>query len=157
VELNRVFATVPSVDLLFTIGLDEALERIRNKNRRPVLRELGEHPGTGKPLQILKGRYGPYVTDGETNATIGRDADPEDMTMDEAVRLLAEAAALPKKPGRRKTAKKATTKKTPAKKTTKKATTKKKTAKKTTGKKTTGKTTKKPSSTARTKAARSDT
>ncbi|MFO7607825.1 MAG: type I DNA topoisomerase [Candidatus Krumholzibacteriia bacterium] len=157
VELNRVFAGVPSVDLLFTIGLDDALERIRNKNRRPVLRELGDHPENGKPLQILKGRYGPYVTDGETNATIGRDADPEDVTMDEAVRLLAESAARPKKQGRKKAAKKATKKKSPAKKTAKKTTTKKKTAKKTTRKKTTKQTTKKSSSTAPTKAARGDT
>jgi DNA topoisomerase-1 len=156
VELNRVYANVGSVDVLFTIGLDEALERIRNKNRRPVLRELDAHPETGRPLQILKGRYGPYVTDGQTNATLGRDADPEDVTLDEAVRLLAEAAARPKKPGRRKTAKKAAGKKTVRKKATKKATKKaatKKTAKKTTAKKTE----RKPTSAAPTKAARSDT
>ncbi len=126
VELNRVFASVPAVDLLFTITLDEALERIRNKNKRPVLRELGAHPETGANLQVLKGTYGPYVTDGEVNATIGKDGDPEDLTMDEAVRLLAEAAARPKKARGRKTAKKKTTKKTTKKKTTKKKTAKKK-------------------------------
>ena len=65
-----------------------------------MLRELGPHPETGRPLQILKGRYGPYVTDGKLNATIGKDQDPEEVTMEEAVTLLAEAALRPKKPGR---------------------------------------------------------
>ncbi len=133
VERDRVFASVQSVDTLFTITLEEALERIRNKNRKPVLRELGNHPQTGKPLQILKGRYGPYVTDGEVNATIGRDADPEDVTMDEAVSLLAAAAA---RGGKKKTRKKTTKKKAAGKKTTtRKKTAKKKTAKKKTAKK----------------------
>ncbi len=139
VELSRVFVSVPSVDLLFTITLDEALERIRNKNRKPVLRELGEHPETKAKLQILKGRYGPYVTDGSVNANVGKDRDPEEVTLEEAVSMLAEAAARPKsgRRGGRKATKKAATKKT-AKKTTKKKTTKK-TAKKTTTKKTTKK------------------
>jgi len=79
-------------------------------------------------LQILKGRYGPYITDGVVNATIGKDADPDDVTMDEAVSLLAEAAvrAKNKKPtAKKKTAKKKTTKKKTA---TKKTTTRKKAA-----------------------------
>ena len=144
VELNRVFASVPSVDVLFTIGLEDALERIRNKNRRPVLRELGPHPETGLVLNILKGRYGPYVTDGELNATIGKDQDPEEVTMEQAVTLLAEAALRPKKPGRgsrrkvaKKTTKKKTTKKKAAKKTVAKKSATKKAAKKTSKKKTT--------------------
>lgn len=92
VEHERVFASVTSVDELFTITLEDALERIRNKNRRPVLRELGPHPETGLPLVICKGRYGPYVTDGKANGTIGRDTDPEEVTVAEAVALLAAAA-----------------------------------------------------------------
>ena len=92
VEHERVFASVASVDELFTITLEQALERIRNKNRRPVLRELGPHPETGLPLVICKGRYGPYVTDGKVNGTIGRDSDPEEVTIAEAVALLAAAA-----------------------------------------------------------------
>ncbi len=128
VELSRVFASVPSVDVLFTIELDEALERIRNKNKKPVLRELGDHPATGVALKVLKGKYGPYVTDGDVNATLGGDLDPEEITMEQAVTLLAEAAKRPRKPGRKKAAKKKTTrKKTTKKKTTRKKTTKKKT------------------------------
>ncbi len=130
VECNRVFASVQSVDTLFKISLEEALDRIRNKNRRPILRELGTHPQSGKPLQILKGRYGPYVTDGQVNASIGKDVDPEDVTMDEAVSLLKAAAE--RGPGKGK-------KKTVRKKTTKKKTTRKKVAKKASTRKTSGK------------------
>ena len=131
VERARVFASVPSVDVLFTITMDEALEKIRNKTRKTVLRELGVHPQTGVDLKIYKGKYGPYVTDGEVNATIDRDLDPEELTLEAAVVLLAEAAKRPKKKGRgRAVAKKKTTKKkTAKKKTTRKKVTKKVTAK----------------------------
>ena len=92
VECERVFASVASVDELFSVTLEQALERIKNKNRRPVLRELGPHPETGLPLVICKGRYGPYVTDGKSNGTIGRDTDPEEVTVADAVALLVAAA-----------------------------------------------------------------
>ena len=124
VERDRVFASVQTVDTLFSITLDEALERIRNKNKKPVLRELGNHPQTGEPLQILKGRYGPYVTDGKVNATVGKDREIEEVTVEQALELLAEAAV------RAKTKKKTTKKKVAKKKVTKKKTAKKKTAKK---------------------------
>jgi len=140
VERDRVFANVQTVDTLFTITLEEALERILNKNKKPVLRDLGVHPASGKPLQIFKGRYGPYVTDGEVNATIGKDADPEDLTIDEAVSLLAAAAE--RAGSRKKTTRKKAVKKAPARKTSgtaRKKTTKKTTKKKTTKKKVTGK------------------
>lgn len=135
VERDRVFANVQTVDTLFTITLEEALERIRNKNRKPVLRDLGVHPASGKPLQIFKGRYGPYVTDGEFNATIGKDADPEDVTIDEAVSLLSAAAE--RAGSRKKTTGKKAVKKAPAKKTA--GTAQKKAAKKATKKKATQK------------------
>ena len=153
------------MDVLFTVTLEEALERIRNKNRRTVLRDLGPHPETGLPLAICKGRYGPYVTDGKVNGTIGRDTDPEEVTVADAVALLVAAAeraaqgggrpgrggrkvakkAPAKKAARKKSVAKKAAKKTTAKKTTtkkaatKKTTTKKSTTKKTTAKKTTAK------------------
>ncbi len=133
VERDRVFASVQTVDTLFTITLDEALERIRNKNKKPVLRELGTHPKSGATLQILKGRYGPYVTDGAVNANIGKDTDPENVTIDEAVSLLRAAAERAKTNGRKKAGvrkKSARKKSTAKKKTTKKKTAKKKVAKK---------------------------
>jgi DNA topoisomerase-1 len=131
VERARVFASVQTVDTLFTITLEEALERIRNKNKRTVLKDLGPHPETGEPLSVCKGRYGPYVTDGQVNATIGRDNDPQEVTLEEAVVLLRDAAkrkkTSKKKAAKKKTAKKKTVTKKAGKKTARKKATKKKT------------------------------
>lgn len=138
VERARVFVSVDSVDTLFTIGLDEALEKIRNKNKKTVLKELGTHPESGEPLQVLKGRFGPYVTHNKVNATIGKERDPEDVTLEDALALLAEAAKRKGK-GKKKVAKKKTTKKkVTKKKVVKKKVTKKKTTKKAVTKKATG-------------------
>lgn len=123
VERARVFASVDNIDTLFTITLEEAIEKIVNKNKKTVLKELGSHPETGEPMQVLKGRYGPYVTHKKVNATIGKDRDPEDVTLEDALLLLAEAS-------QRKGKKKTTKKKVAKKKTTKKAATKKKVTKK---------------------------
>ncbi len=133
VERSRIFASVENVETLFTITLEEAIEKIVNKNKKTVLKELGPHPESGEPLQVLKGRYGPYVTYKKVNATIGKDRDPEDVTMEDALMLLAEAAQRKgtKKTTKKKAAKKKVTKKKVAKKkTTKKKVTKKKTTKK---------------------------
>jgi DNA topoisomerase-1 len=132
VECARVYASLDGEDEIFTIDLEGALERIRNKNRKTVLKDLGHHPETGAPLQVFKGRYGPYVSDGKLNATLGRDADPSDLTLEDALQLLA-AAAQRKQTGGKRTSRKKTAKKT-AKKT------KKKTSKKTTEKTASGKT-----------------
>jgi DNA topoisomerase-1 len=137
VERQRVFASLDDVDQLFTITLAEAITRIENKNRKTVLKDLGEHPETGEPLQVLKGRYGPYVSHRKINATVPGD-DPTAVTLEEALKLLAEAAQ--RKGKKKPAAKKKAAKKKVAKKTTKKPATKK-TAKKTTTRK---KTTKKP-------------
>ena len=70
---------------------------------------LGKHPGSGGDIKVMAGRYGPYVTDGKTNATLPKGAKPEDVTLDEAVRLIDERAAKgpPAKKGRRGARKKA--------------------------------------------------
>ena len=108
-----------------------------------VLHELGEHP-EGGPMQILSGRYGPYVKYGKINATIPKEIKPEEVTAQQAIEWLAAKAASGKPARGRKssTAKKTPVKKTTAKKTTtKKTTTKKAAAKKsTTAKRTTKKT-----------------
>ena len=66
-----------------------------------VLKALGAHPNTGEDVQILSGRYGPYVTDGTANASLPKGMEPDDLTMGEAVSMIAEAAKR-KKSGRRK-------------------------------------------------------
>ncbi|MDO5740463.1 MAG: type I DNA topoisomerase [Ornithinimicrobium sp.] len=100
---------------------------------KPPLAELGADPVSGKPVVVKDGRFGPYVTDGETNATLRKDDEPESLTPERGFELLAEKRA--KGPTTRKrAAKKTTARKTTAKKTTaKKATTRKTAAKKTTG------------------------
>ena len=83
---------------------------------------------TDKPVQLLEGRYGPYVTDGETNASLPRTMSPEEITLPRALDLLAERAA--KGPAKKKAVKKAVTKIATKKKATKKKTGKKRTVKK---------------------------
>ncbi|WP_030412618.1 type I DNA topoisomerase [Streptomyces sp. NRRL S-1448] len=136
--------SLESEEQLFTITLEEALAIYAQPKQRgraaakPPLKELGTDPVSGKPVVVKDGRFGAYVTDGETNATLRRDDDVETITPERGYELLAEKRA--KGPAKKKTAKKAPAKKTAAKKTAAKKTTAKKTAaKKTTAKKTTAK------------------
>ncbi|MFF6880510.1 type I DNA topoisomerase [Streptomyces sp. NPDC012474] len=135
---------------LFTITLEEALAIYAQPKQRgraaakPPLKELGTDPVSEKPVVVKDGRFGPYVTDGETNATLRSDDSVEEITPERGFELLAEKRAKgPAKKTAKKAAKKApakkttTAKKTAAKKTT---TAKKTTAKKTTAKKTAAKT-----------------
>jgi DNA topoisomerase-1 len=130
--------TLTSEDQLFSITLDEALEIYsKPKERRrgvakPPLKELGVDPTTQKPLIIKDGRFGMYVTDGETNATLRRGDTVEAMTIERGLELLAgrrawEAenggAARPKKT-RKKAVKSAPTKRVAKKAATGKAKTK---------------------------------
>ncbi|MFJ9379397.1 type I DNA topoisomerase [Streptomyces sp. NPDC101455] len=124
-------------DQLFTITLEEALEIYSQPKQRgraagkPPLKELGTDPVSEKPVVVKDGRFGPYVTDGETNATLRSDDSVEEITPERGYELLAEKRA--KSPAK-KTAKKAPAKKTAAKKAPAKKTT---TAKKAVAKKTT--------------------
>ncbi len=96
------------------------------------MRELGPDPVTGTPVVVKDGRFGPYVTDGTTNATLRKDDAVEAITLERAAELLADKrgkAPAAKRGARTTTAKKATAKKTAAKKT---ASTKKAAAKKST-------------------------
>lgn len=123
---DKTYASVESADLLFTIGLDEAIKRIKDKEsgKKPVLAEVGAHPESGETIEVLKGRYGPYVTHDGVHASLPKGREPETVTVEDALEWLAEAAT------RKKTKKKTTKKKTTKKKVTKKKA-KKKAAKKT--------------------------
>jgi len=134
-------------DQIFDITLDEALAIYaqpkqfgRRGSAKPPLREFGADPTNGKPVVAKEGRFGPYITDGETNVTVPRGSTVEELTVEQAYDMLADKRA--KGPATKKTAaKKTPAKKTAAKRTaaTKSATTKKAAAKKTTAKKTTTK------------------
>ncbi|MEE8148550.1 MAG: topoisomerase C-terminal repeat-containing protein, partial [Longimicrobiales bacterium] len=101
VRRGKTFASLTSEDQLFTVGIEEALRLLNEKKAgRSVLRELGAHPESGADLQVLSGRYGPYVTDGKVNASLRKGTEPENLTMDEAVELLAQAATRKKAGGR---------------------------------------------------------
>jgi DNA topoisomerase-1 len=131
------YANLPSSDEVFTIGINRAVSVLAES--RPgrqagasVLKELGEHPADGKPVNVMKGRFGPYVTHNKVNATLPRGSEPETFTLEEALPLLEAKAGQPKK-GKAKAAapKKAaakTTKKAPAKKAAAKSSTAKKAA-----------------------------
>ncbi len=116
----------------YTIGLERALELIEEKKIADIERIIQDFPDAG--IQVLKGRYGPYITDGKKNARVPKDREPEKLTLDECQTMIA-AAPERRQRGAKKTAKKAAKKTT--KKTTKKAASKKrkKTAKKRTKKK----------------------
>ena len=128
--------SLPTEESIFTCTLEEALALYAQPKQRrgaasaPPLKELGEDPVSGKPVVLKEGRFGPYVTDGETNASLRRDDDPETIEPARAYELLADRRARGpvKKPAKR-TAKKAA-KKAPAKKAAKKAPAKKAAAKK---------------------------
>lgn len=132
-------------DQIFTVTLEEALKiysepkrRGRQASNSAPLRELGTDSATGKPMVIKDGRFGPYVTDGETNATLRKGDEIESITPERAMELLADRRARGpvKKAAKKTAAKKAPAKKTAAKKTAaKKATTTKTVAKKTTAQK----------------------
>ncbi|MEE4546693.1 type I DNA topoisomerase [Streptomyces sp. V4-01] len=111
--------SLESEDQLFSITLDEALAVYAQPKARgraaakPPLKELGTDPVSERPVVVKDGRFGPYVTDGETNATLRRDDDVETITPERGYELLAEKRA---KAPAKKTAKKAAPKKAAAKK-----------------------------------------
>jgi DNA topoisomerase-1 len=123
-------------DQILTVGVDEALvlfaqPKTRGRNAKGPLREMGDDPDTGLTLVVKDGRFGPYVTDGTTNASLRRGDDVDALTVERASELLAERraagpstrkkAAKKKAPAKKTAAKKAPAKKTAAKKVTAKA------------------------------------
>jgi DNA topoisomerase-1 len=94
------YASLETAEDVFTVGINRAvtiLAEKKAKSRSPrgpeALKELGAHPQGGAPIKLMRGRYGPYVTDGSTNATVPAGTDPLSLTLDQAVTLLVERAA----------------------------------------------------------------
>jgi DNA topoisomerase-1 len=112
---DGTYANLESVEDLFSIGLNRAVSVLAEKRagggksrfgrniQKKVLKDLGEHPTEGGKIEVLDGKYGPYVSHNKVNATIPKGRSPEALTMDEAIALLAERIA---KGGGRKGAKK---------------------------------------------------
>jgi len=117
--------SLTSEDDIFTIDLAGAQElfaqpKYGNRRASSALKEFDADPVSGKPIKVKDGRFGPYVTDGETNATIPRGETVEEVDFERAVQLLADKRA--KGPAKKAPAKKATTRKAPAKTTAAKTT-----------------------------------
>ncbi|WP_310448198.1 type I DNA topoisomerase [Thiobacillus sp.] len=107
------FKSIPKIDSVYEIDLPRALEVLvmerapRGADSAAVLKTLGPHPDDGKDITVRSGRYGPYVKHGSTNATLPKDITPEEVTMEEALSLLAarEAKGPAKKPAKKAAAK----------------------------------------------------
>ncbi len=96
----RDYRNLKDPERLRTVTLDEAVSLLAQPkfgrgSRAPpkVLKDVGPHPVDQRPIQVLDGRYGPYVKHGETNATLPKDQAPGDLTLEQAVALLEAAAA----------------------------------------------------------------
>ncbi len=116
IQHDGKYASLGSPEEVFEVGLNRAVTLLaekaassRGRRGANVIKELGEHPEAGGKVQVLTGRYGPYVKHGKVNATIPKDREPEQLTMDEAVALIAARGG------------KAPTKKKPAKKPARKS------------------------------------
>jgi DNA topoisomerase-1 len=91
VKHQGTFASLKKNDDVLTVGLDRALELIRQKeDRNKPERVVGSHPESGEPIEVWKGRYGPYVKHDGTNASLKDDQSIDALTMEEALDLLAE-------------------------------------------------------------------
>ncbi|MFN3514717.1 MAG: type I DNA topoisomerase [Phenylobacterium sp.] len=128
VQHNGTYANLPSVDEVFEVGLNRAVTLLaekraggagRGRAEAAALKELGAHPADGAPVRVLSGRYGPYIKHGSTNANIPKGKDPAEITLEEALALIAEREAKgggKKKPAKAKAAAKPKAEKPPAKK-----------------------------------------
>ena len=108
---QKQYASLESAEDVFTVGINRAVSLLAEKKAKSrnfrgsePLKELGAAPG-GAMIRLMRGRYGPYVTDGATNATIPRDMEPLGVTLEQAQALIAERAA--KGPPQKKKGKKA--------------------------------------------------
>ncbi|HNR75951.1 MAG TPA: type I DNA topoisomerase [Parvularculaceae bacterium] len=118
VKHGKTYANLPSIEDVFEVGLNRAVTLIAEKRANPragrgaaakPLKELGSHPESGDPVNVMDGRYGPYVKCGKTNATLPKGMDPQSVTLERAIELIAEREK--KAPTKKKATKKAAPKK----------------------------------------------
>ena len=94
VQLERKFVRLPADEDVLSIGMNRAIALLaeakpgRQASAAKPLRELGAHPEDGEPIQVLDGRYGPYVKHGKVNASLPKTTTPDKVTVEEAVELL---------------------------------------------------------------------
>lgn len=110
------YRSIPKTESIFNFTLEKAMELFsqpkRGRGRAAPLKELGPHPETKEPIQIMNGPYGPYVKMGKTNASLPEGATPEKFTLEEALALLGDRGGVKTSAGKKaKKAKKATPKK----------------------------------------------
>jgi DNA topoisomerase-1 len=120
---NGKYAKLQSTAEVFDTGMNAAVAKLADaainggrgtRTAAEPLKSFGPHPTSGGEMKLMAGRYGPYVTDGTTNATLPRDSQPENLTAEQAVVLIDEKAA--KGPVKKGAKRKAPAKKAPAKK-----------------------------------------
>ena len=113
VKMGPIFASLDKDDDVLAVGLNRAVDVLGKK--LASVRALGPHPGDKEAVTVRKGRFGPYAQHGQKVANLPRDMTMDDMTLEQAVALLAEKGKVLKaKPGAKKTAKKATPRKAKA-------------------------------------------
>lgn len=105
-KVGTVNASLPPGTDPRTVSLEDAIRimsetKERKERMLTPLANLGKHPETGTEILVKDGRFGPYVTDGKTNATINKKIDPLSVTLDQAIEMLVKKAASPKKTFRR--------------------------------------------------------
>ena len=122
---TKTYANVASIEDVFTIGVNRAVTLIADKKsgkgggrfgraaQKTILKDLGEHPSEGGKIEVLDGKYGPYISHNKVNATVPKGTEPANLTVEDAVRLLEERIA---KGGGKKPARKAAPNKAAAKK-----------------------------------------
>jgi DNA topoisomerase-1 len=120
VQRGKESRSLETEEQIFSISLDDALvvlaqprQRRGQRQAAAPLKEVGTDPVSGKPIVVKSGRFGPYVTDGETNASLRSGDDPEGITLDRAIELLADRRARgpAKRPARGSTKRKSTSRK----------------------------------------------
>jgi DNA topoisomerase-1 len=100
VQKGKESRSLETEEQIFTISLEGALALLAQPRQRrgqrlaaAPLKEVGADPVSGKSIVVKSGRFGPYVTDGETNASLRSGDDPEAITLDRAIELLADRRA----------------------------------------------------------------